>query len=234
MDVKVGSSVTFVRRSADRIATRQQATRTRPPAQSANKAPADVVLVGCVKKKTDRPAPAPDLYISPLFKTQRSYAEETSAPRFVLSAEHGLVASTTVLEPYDLRLSKASRDYRRAWGAPLVRPRTTSCSESATPLCTWHWSIPKSLRQAITVMVRIVGQLLSVSPWPDKAAYWGDELLEVAEAIADEEADEIRAKVTAKIAAARIRLAQGHGEAGPSWAGGRVVSAVCEAPMAGD
>ena len=39
----------------------------------------------------------------------------------------------------------------------------------------------EELRQAITVMVRIVGQLLSVSPWPDRATFWGDELLKVAD-----------------------------------------------------
>ena len=38
----------------------------------------------------------------------------------MLSAEHGLVAPDEVLAPYDLRLSKASRDDRRAWGARVV------------------------------------------------------------------------------------------------------------------
>ena len=38
----------------------------------------------------------------------------------MLSAEHGLVAPDEVLAPYDLRLSKTSRDYRRAWGARVV------------------------------------------------------------------------------------------------------------------
>jgi hypothetical protein len=80
----------------------------------------DLVLVGCVKKKFDVPAPARELYTSPLFRKERVYAEQKGVPWFVLSAEHGLVAPDEVLAPYDLRLSKTSRDYRRAWGARVV------------------------------------------------------------------------------------------------------------------
>jgi hypothetical protein len=73
-----------------------------------------------VKKKLDRPAPAQDLYTSSLFRKERSHAEATGTPWSVLSTEHGLVTPATVLEPYDLRLSKTPSDYRRAWGARVV------------------------------------------------------------------------------------------------------------------
>lgn len=49
--------------------------------------PADVVLVGCVKRKLSHPAPARDLYTSPLFAKGRAYAEASGAAWFVLSAQ---------------------------------------------------------------------------------------------------------------------------------------------------
>ena len=115
--VKVGESVTFVRRTA--------APMTEKPAPAAvavtpTRAKPGLILVGCVKKKLDAPAPAKDLYTSALFRKERAYAEQAGAPWFILSAEHGLVGPDQTLEPYDLRLSKTSRDYRRAWGARVV------------------------------------------------------------------------------------------------------------------
>lgn len=115
--VKVGESVTFARRSAMPVAERQSAPT--PIARATDPLP-DLVLVGCVKKKLGVPAPARELYTSPLFRKERSYAEQAGVPWFVLSAEHGLVAPGEVLAPYDLRLSKTPRDYRRAWGARVV------------------------------------------------------------------------------------------------------------------
>jgi hypothetical protein len=58
--------------------------------------------------------------MSSLFRKERTYAEHSGARWFVLSAEHGLVDPEDVLEPYDLRLSKTSREYRRSWGLRVV------------------------------------------------------------------------------------------------------------------
>ena len=51
-----------------------------------------LLLVACVKEKLAAPAAARDLYVSPLFKKEREYAERAGLPWFILSAEHGLVA----------------------------------------------------------------------------------------------------------------------------------------------
>lgn len=118
--VRVGESVTFVRRSTHLAPATRRPAKITPRRPSGNTTRVDAVLVGCVKSKLDRPAPARDLYTSPLFRKARSYAEMTGAPWFVLSAEHGLVTSSTVLRPYDLRLSNAPRDYRRTWGLRVV------------------------------------------------------------------------------------------------------------------
>ncbi len=117
--VEVGRSVTFVRRTA----TAPRVPRPFGPDTDVTGAPtqrADIVLVGCVKSKLTHPAPAKDLYTSPLFGKERHYAEATGKPWFILSAEHGLVAPDRVLAPYELQLSDTPRSYRQAWGAKVV------------------------------------------------------------------------------------------------------------------
>lgn len=117
--VQVGESVTFVRRDLAGRPVRSSRP-ARPDHAGVDGAPADVVLVGCVKSKLDHPAPARDLYTSPLFRKERAYAEASGAPWFVISAEHGLVDPSRVIEPYELRLGSTDRAYRAAWGARVV------------------------------------------------------------------------------------------------------------------
>lgn len=54
-------------------------------------ASARVVVVGCVATKLDRPAPAKDLYVSPLFARRRRYAEAIGDLWVIFSAKHGIV-----------------------------------------------------------------------------------------------------------------------------------------------
>lgn len=91
---------------------------TRSPASSgpAPDVKPDVVLIGCVKTKQDRGAPAKDLYVSDYFRKMRAYAEGVGVRWFILSAEHGLVGPEDWLEPYERYLPDADREYRRAWG----------------------------------------------------------------------------------------------------------------------
>lgn len=119
--VVLGDEVTFVRRSNETATTAdgEPGAVMAPPLTSARRP--DIVLVSCVKSKLSHPAPARDLYTSSLFCKQRSYAEALGVPWFVLSAKHGLVAPENMLEPYELRLSNAPRDYRRGWGARVVQ-----------------------------------------------------------------------------------------------------------------
>ncbi|MFV2194745.1 DUF6884 domain-containing protein [Nocardiopsis sp. LOL_012] len=120
VDVEVNRSVTFVHRAEGSRRAVRRTTAEAVPRRRPGGAAADVVLVGCVKTKLDRSAPARDLYTSPLFRKQRSYAEVTGAPWFVLSTEHGLALPTTVLRPYDRRLSTKPREYRRKRGERVV------------------------------------------------------------------------------------------------------------------
>jgi hypothetical protein len=72
----------------------------------ARRRPERIVLIGCVATKLDRPAPAAELYCSPLFVKRRAYAEATGYRWFILSALHGVVEPALTLWPYNSRLTK--------------------------------------------------------------------------------------------------------------------------------
>ena len=62
----------------------------------------DATLISCTNAKRDRAAPARELYDeSGYFRDMRAYAEARHGPWFILSAKHGLVEPSEVLEPYD-------------------------------------------------------------------------------------------------------------------------------------
>ena len=77
-------------------------------------------LVGCVKSKRPQPAPARDLYTSPLFRGARRSVERSCDRWCVLSAEHGLVSPDRVLAPYERTLTNASSGERRAWATRVL------------------------------------------------------------------------------------------------------------------
>jgi hypothetical protein len=56
-----------------------------------------------------------DLYGSPLFVKSRAFVEQHCDSWFVLSAKHGLVKPTDVIEPYEETLNTKSADERRNW-----------------------------------------------------------------------------------------------------------------------
>lgn len=62
-----------------------------------------LVVVPCSGKKATHPAPARDLYLGSLYRLAMAAAVEVTAPWrvVILSARHGFVRLTTVLEPYD-------------------------------------------------------------------------------------------------------------------------------------
>ena len=83
--------------------------------------PANLILVGCVKRKRSQPCPARDLYEeSPLWRRRRTYAERSGAPWYILSAKHGLLAPEVWIRPYDLALKDLKRGERRAWSRRVL------------------------------------------------------------------------------------------------------------------
>lgn len=71
-------------------------------------------LIACSAQKLARPAPARELYCSPLFCKSLAYAAPRCERVYVLSAAHGLVGLDEVIAPYDRRLS--GKREREAWG----------------------------------------------------------------------------------------------------------------------
>lgn len=76
--------------------------------------------MACAKKKLPHAAPAGDLYVSPLFKAARAFAERNYDEWWILSAKHGLVHPETVLEPYDLALHDLDWLARQKWGVDVL------------------------------------------------------------------------------------------------------------------
>jgi hypothetical protein len=79
-----------------------------------------VGLVGCVKSKLTQAAPARDLYTSPLFRARRAWVEKSTDRWYILSAKHGLVSPSTVLDPYDATLTDLPHAARRRWSAAVI------------------------------------------------------------------------------------------------------------------
>lgn len=74
-----------------------------------------ITLVSCVAAKAAQARPAKDLYLSPLFKMARAYAEAQGGRWFVLSAWWGLLHPDTVVAPYELTLNTMGQADRLRW-----------------------------------------------------------------------------------------------------------------------
>jgi len=74
-----------------------------------------IALIGCSKQKSTRTCTAQEMYRSPLFRAALRYSITACDRTFVLSAKHGLLALTDVIEPYDESLPRDLAG-RLAWG----------------------------------------------------------------------------------------------------------------------
>lgn len=79
-----------------------------------------VLLLGCVQSKLDSPAPAADLFISPLFRRRRAYAQRRRRRWFVLSSRYGLVRPDQQIAPYDRPMAQLPVAERREWAEQVV------------------------------------------------------------------------------------------------------------------
>ncbi len=76
---------------------------------------AHIGLVACVGKKRPHAAPAQELYDSALFDKSRQFVSRRCDRWFILSAKHGLLEPTAVVEPYEETLNGKTSEERRAW-----------------------------------------------------------------------------------------------------------------------
>ena len=67
-----------------------------------------IVIIGCGSSKHDQPMPAIDLYRGGYFSSRRSLARQLVDDDhiFILSAKYGLIRSSQVISPYNLRLGE--------------------------------------------------------------------------------------------------------------------------------
>lgn len=78
-------------------------------------------LVACCKTKLDRPAPARELYTSPLFRMSLAYATRCCSTVYVASALYGLVALDQVIDPYNVTIADLLPATRRTWADGIAR-----------------------------------------------------------------------------------------------------------------
>jgi hypothetical protein len=75
----------------------------------------NIVLVTCTSMKQDHACEAKDLYISPLFRKMRQYAEKNSEKWFILSSKYHLVRPEDVIEPYDVTFHNTPAAEIKTW-----------------------------------------------------------------------------------------------------------------------
>lgn len=82
----------------------------------------DVLLVGCVKGKLEWASrvAARELYVSPLWRSRRIYAERSGLPWYILSAKYGLLDPNARIAWYDLSLGDLPAAERRVWSRRVV------------------------------------------------------------------------------------------------------------------
>ena len=79
-----------------------------------------IALVACVSKKSTRPSPAQDLYISDWFCKASTYARRVANEWYILSAKYGLVSPVSVFAPFDKTLICMPAAARRAWARRVL------------------------------------------------------------------------------------------------------------------
>lgn len=89
-------------------------------------------FVSCVSKKLPHAAPAEELYTSPLFKKASAYVRAHCDRWFILSAKHGLLLPSTVIEPYDVTLNKMPAADRRQWAERVLPDIYANCDKGDT------------------------------------------------------------------------------------------------------
>lgn len=81
----------------------------------------NIVLISCVSKKLDRKSTAENIYISPLFKKNLTYAKSLNPNEiYILSAEHGLLKLTDEIEPYDKTLNNMRSNEIKEWSKKVI------------------------------------------------------------------------------------------------------------------
>jgi hypothetical protein len=96
----------------------------------------NIVLVTCTAMKQDHACEAKDLYISPLFKKMRQYAEKNAEKWFILSSKYHLVRPEDIIEPYDVAFNNTPAAEVKTWAQETLEmlKRELSSNDNVTIL----------------------------------------------------------------------------------------------------
>lgn len=78
-------------------------------------------IVSCTAHKRDVPLPAENLYSSDLFFKSRRFAQANFDSWLILSAKHGLIPPSQIVEPYDQNLNSISQAERAALSQVIIQ-----------------------------------------------------------------------------------------------------------------
>lgn len=93
-----------------------------------------VHLVACASRKRAAPCAAADLYVSDWFVRARTFVEAMGGPWFILSARHGLLRPSKLVEPYDLALSHLTAGERRRWADRVLAQLDQAIGPDRAPI----------------------------------------------------------------------------------------------------
>ena len=117
-----------------------------------------VVVIPCGAQKLDQPAPAGELYTSQHFqltyRAARKIAEDQGARVFILSALHGLIEPSTVLDPYDVKMGDAGS----------IKPTAIAEQLTAINATTITTLLPRAYRLALVRAGAIVTDMYANAP----------------------------------------------------------------------
>lgn len=83
--------------------------------------PKTIVLLSCVATKLPKPAPARELYASPLFKRSLEYALTLDPDDIlILSAKYYVIPLDKVIAPYDKTLLNMPKEEANEWGVKVL------------------------------------------------------------------------------------------------------------------
>lgn len=79
-----------------------------------------IYLISCSKTKLTARTQAKNMYTSELFKTSYNYALLNNGDVFILSAKHGLLEPSDIIDPYDNTMNGKDRDEKVSWSRSVL------------------------------------------------------------------------------------------------------------------
>ena len=117
-----------------------------------------IVVIPCGAQKLDTAAPADQLYTSQHFqltyRAARKIAEDQGARVFILSALHGLVEPSAVLDPYDVKMGDAGS----------IKPAALAEQLAAINATTITTLLPRAYRLAMVRAGAVVTDMYANAP----------------------------------------------------------------------